>query len=116
MQALAAFIKQTRPNVANFKWIGQQDLPELADSLHLDPWPNQSGVAIKISYDLNGQPVEEAFFGLYYLSSGANTGVNAGESQADSNWGFGALQSFRAPAGTIDKRMPFFCVIAKSVH
>ena len=78
VQALAAFIQQVRPNAANFKWVGQQDLPDLANALHLDPWPNQRGVAIKISYDLNGQPVEEAFFGLYYLSSGANTGVNAG--------------------------------------
>ena len=34
----------------------------------LDPWPNHHGVAIKIGYDLNGQPVEEAFFGVYYIS------------------------------------------------
>ena len=27
-----------------------------------------------------------------------------------------ALQSFRAPAGTLDKRMPVYCVIAKSVQ
>jgi hypothetical protein len=32
------------------------------------------------------------------------------------NWGFRALQSFRAPAGTLDKRMPMFCVIAKSIY
>ena len=115
VQALAAYIKQVRPNVANFKWIGQQDLPELADSLHLEPWPNQRGVAIKISYDLNGQPVEEAFFGLYYLSAGANTGVHAGEIK-QTNWGFRALQSFRAPAGKLDGRMPMFCVIAKSLY
>jgi hypothetical protein len=29
---------------------------------------------------------------------------------------FGALQSFRTPAGTLDKRMPMFCVIAKSTY
>ncbi len=115
MQALAKFIQKTRPNAANFKWLGQQDLPDLAKVLHLDPAPNQHGVAIKVGYDLNGQPVEEAFFGVYYLSQGANTGVNAGMIK-QTNWGFQALQSFRAPAGTLDKRMPMFCVIAKSFY
>ena len=114
MQALAMFIQKVRPNVANLKWIGQQDLPDLAKALSLDPWPNQHGVAIKIGYDLNGQPVEEAFFGVYYISQGANEGVNAGMIK-QTNWGFQALQSMRAPAGTLDKRMPMFCVIAKSM-
>ena len=115
MQALAVFIKKIRPNVPNLKWIGQQDLPDLAKVLHLDASPNQHGVAIKIGYDLNGQPVEEAFFGVYYLSQGANAGVNAGMIK-QTNWGFQALQSFRAPAGTLEQRMPMFCVIAKSTY
>jgi len=115
MQAMAAFIQKTRPNVANLKWIGQQDLPDLAKVLKLDPSPNQHGVAIKIAYDLNGQPVEEAFFGVYYISQGANAKVNAGMIK-QTHWGFQALQSMRAPAGTFDKRMPMFCVIAKSMY
>jgi hypothetical protein len=115
MQAMAKFIQKVRPNVTNFKWLGQQDLPDLAKALHLDAWPNQHGVAIKIGYDLNGQPVEEAFFGVYYISQGANAGVNAGMIK-QTNWGFQALQSFRSPAGTLDKRMPTFCVIAKSMY
>jgi Cysteine rich repeat len=115
MQALAMFIQQVRPNVANLKWLGQQDLPDLAKVLKLDPLPNQHGVAIKIGYDLNGQPVEEAFYGVYYLSQGANAGVNAGMIK-QTNWGLQALQSFRAPAGTLDKRTPMFCVIAKSFY
>ncbi len=115
MQALASFIQKVRPSVTNFKWIGQQDLPDLAKALHLDAGPNQHGVAIKIGYDLNGQPVEEAFYGVYYISQGANAGVNAGMIK-QTNWGLQALQSFRAPAGTLDKRMPMFCVIAKSMY
>jgi Cysteine rich repeat len=114
-QAMAGFIQKVRSNVANFKWLGQQDLPDLAKALHLDAWPNQHGVAIKIGYDLNGQPVEEAFFGVYYVSQGANAGVNAGMIK-QTNWGFQALQSFRAPAGTLDQHMPMFCVIAKSMY
>jgi hypothetical protein len=115
MQALASFIKNVRPNVANLKWIGQQDLPNLAKVLKLDPGPNQHGVAIKIGYDLDGKPVEEAFFGVYYISQGANAGVNAGMIK-QTNWGFQALQSMRAPSGTLEKRMPMFCVIAKSMY
>ena len=122
MQAMAKFIQQTRPNVTNFKWIGQQDLPDLAKVLHLDPWPNDHGVAIKIGYDLDGQPVEEAFFGVYYISKQGTDAVSVGQmhmsagSLQQTNWGFRALQSFRAPAGTLDKRMPMFCVIAKSIY
>lgn len=115
VQAMAAFIKKARPNVANLKWIGQQDLPELAKVLKLDPAPGQHGVAIKIGYDLDGKPVEEAFFGVYYISQGANEGVNAGMIK-QTNWGFQALQSMRAPAGTLEKRMPMFCVMAKSMY
>jgi len=72
-------------------------------------------VAIKIGYDLNGQPVDEAFFGVYYISQAVNAGVNAGMIK-QTNWGFQALQSFRAPAGTLDQCMPMFCVIAKSMY
>lgn len=121
VQALAMFIKQSRPNAANLKWIGQQDLPGLAKALKLDPWPNDHGVAIKVSYDLDGQPVEEAFFGVYYSSQGGNQGQSVGQLHMDANmikqtnWGFRGLVSFRAPAGTLDKRMPVFCLIAKSV-
>ena len=121
-QAMAKFIQQTRPNVTNFKWIGQQDLPDLAKALHMDPWPNDHGVAIKIGYDLDGQPVEEAFFGVYYISKQGTDAVSVGQMQMgagslqQTNWGLRALQSFRAPAGTLDKRMPMFCVIAKSIY
>ncbi|HEY6763347.1 MAG TPA: cysteine rich repeat-containing protein [Candidatus Sulfotelmatobacter sp.] len=115
IKALATFIQKVRPNVANFKWLGQQDLPDLAKVLRVEGWPNQHGVAIKIGYDLDDQPVEEAFFGVYYISQATNPGVNAGMIK-QTNWGFQALQSFRAPAGTLDKRMSMFCVIAKSLY
>lgn len=114
MQALAMFIKNVRPNAANFKWLGQQELPGLPAALHLDASPGQRGVAIKVGYDLNGQPVEEAFFGVYFLVQASNPGPGAGLIK-QTNWGFQMLQSFRAPAGTLDKRMPMFCVIAKSL-
>ena len=124
MQAMAAFIKKTRGDVTNLKWLGQQDLPGLGKALRLDlrAWPTNHGVAIKIGYDLNGQPVEEAFFGVYYLNKASAPAVQAGHQAIGANeiqetdWGFDGLQSFRAPAGTLEKRMPVFCVMAKSVQ
>ena len=124
MQAMAAFIKKTRGDVTNLKWLGQQDLPGLGKALRLDlrAWPTNHGVAIKIGYDLNGQPVEEAFFGVYYLNKASAPAVQAGHQAIGANeiqetdWGFDGLQSFRAPAGTLEKRMPIYCLIAKSVQ
>jgi Cysteine rich repeat len=122
LQAMAMFIKKVRSDVTNLKWIGQQDLPDLAKALRLDPSPNQHGYAIKIGYDLNGRPVEEAFFGVYFLNKAGSQAVQAGHQamaanqMVQTNWGFNPLQSFRAPAGTLDKRMPVYCLIAKSVQ
>ena len=124
MQAMAAFIKKVRPDVTNLKWLGQQDLPGLGRALRLDlaAWPTNHGVAIKIGYDLDGKPVEEAFFGVYYLNTKGSQAIQAGHQAIGANefpqtdWGFDGLQSFRAPAGTLDKRMPIFCLMAKSVQ
>jgi len=111
-QVLGLVIQKVRANAAKLRWIGKQELPDLAKALGLKPWPNDQGVAVKIAYELNGQAVEEAFFAVYYLSKQGNT--NAGEI-AQTNWGLRAVQSFRAPEGTLDKRMPVFCAIARSV-
>src|ERR1043166_456735 len=81
IQAMTAFIKKTRSNVTNLKWLGQQDLPDLATALKLTPWPNQRGIAIKIGYDLNGQPVEEAFYVVYYISKVGSDAVSYGHTQ-----------------------------------
>jgi len=122
LQAMVAYIKSVRGDVTNLKWLGQQDLPDLAKTLRLPPSPNQHGVAIKIGYDLNGKPVEEAFFGVYFMDKAGVPAVQAGHQSMGANemietdWGLQGLQSFRAPAGTLDKRMPVYCVIAKSIQ
>jgi hypothetical protein len=121
---MVAFIKKTRGDVANLKWLGQQDLPGLGKALRLDlaDWPTNHGLAIKIGYDLNGKPMEEAFFGVYYLGKSGTQAVQAGHQSlganefVQTNWGFDGLQSFRAPAGTLDRRMPIYCLMAKSVQ
>jgi hypothetical protein len=109
--AMMLFIKQARPNL-NIQWVGTQDLPDLAKVMNLPPFPNDHGLAIKISYDLNGQKVDEAFFGVYFATTGAS--AQAAKAIQQTNWGFRSLMSFRAPAGTLERRMPVFALIAKS--
>lgn len=112
--AMTLFIRQARPNV-NIKWVGTQDLPGLAKALSLSPWPNDHGFAVKIHYDLNGQAVDEAFFGVYYYTTVGTGGQGAAAVVQQTNWGFRGLMSFRAPAGTLERRMPVFALIAKSL-
>lgn len=87
LQAMAAFIKKTRGDVTNLKWLGQQDLPDLGKALRLDraTWSTYRGLAMKIGYDLNGKPVEEAFFGVYYLGTASAPAVQAGHEAVGAN-------------------------------
>jgi len=112
--AMTLFIKQARPNT-DIKWVGTQELPDLAKALSLPPWPNDHGIAVKISYQLNGQAVDEAFFGVYYYTTAGAGGKGAAAVVQQTNWGFRGLMSFRAPAGTLERRMPVFALIAKSI-
>ena len=122
LQTMTAYIKSVRGDVANLKWLGQQDLPDLAKVLRLPSSPNQHGIAIKIGYDLNGKPVEEAFFGVYFMNRAGAPAVQAGHQAMGANemvetdWGLQGLQSFRAPAGALDKRMSVYCLMSKSVQ
>jgi len=77
MQAMAKFIQSVRPMppISN-GWGNRTCGPGQGPAS--GPRANQHGVAIKIGYDLKRPTVEEAFFGVYYLSQGANAGVNAG--------------------------------------
>jgi hypothetical protein len=121
IKVLVAFVKQARPNAKNLKFEGQQDLPGLADALKIPAAPGNHGVAVKVSYDLNGQPVEEAFFGVYYSVQSGNPATTIGSMSMpanaikQTNWGFEGLQSFRGPAGKVDARMSVFCLISKSL-
>jgi hypothetical protein len=118
--AMIAFIKQARPAL-NIQWDGTQELPGLAKALSLSPYPNDHGIAIKITYQLNGQSVDEAFFGVYYATTVGTPAQSIGQFKGpanvvqQTNWGFRDLMSFRAPTGTLERRMPVFALIAKSL-
>ncbi|MGA2660943.1 MAG: hypothetical protein ABSH34_25955 [Verrucomicrobiota bacterium] len=108
VQALASFIKQARAQVSDLKFVGSKDLPDLPKSMGTHIATNQRGVGVKVTYELNNKPVEEEFYAVYYLEN-----IPAGRG-SQINWGLGALHSFRAPLGSLDRRREVFCAIAKS--
>jgi hypothetical protein len=108
VQVLARFIKRTRAQVSNLKFVGSKDLPDLPKSMGAYYASNQRGLAVKVTYDLNNKPVEEEFYAVYYQEN-----IPAGRGY-QINWGLGTLHSFRAPLGSLDRRREVFCAIAKS--
>jgi hypothetical protein len=67
---------------------------------------------VKVTYDLNGRPVEEEFYAVYYSVDVPYDGPQGRTWQT--NWGLTSLHSFRASAGTLDTRRPIFAAVAKS--
>jgi hypothetical protein len=117
MQPLAVlelFVKRLRGKEANVKALGQKNLPDLPKALGLTDFPNAQGVGLKISYDLDGKPVEEAFFAVFYLETAHGPGQAAAITQT--NWGLTHVHSFRAPAGALDGHMPVFTAMQKSLR
>jgi len=112
VQALAQVIQQIRGGSTRLQFVGSKNLSDLPAAMRLPASPNQQGVGIKVSYNLNGKPVEEEFYGVYYAVQIPYDGPQGRTWQV--NWGLAALHSFRGPAGTLDARRPVFAVIAKS--
>jgi hypothetical protein len=111
-RALLMFVQQTRGRMPNFKVIGGKELPELAKALNVPKPEGRTGVAVKVTYDLNGKPVEEEFYSVPYSVDIPYDGPQGRSWQ--NNWGLDYLHSFRAPAGTLDKRRAVFAAITKS--
>jgi hypothetical protein len=112
MQTLAMFVQRTRGGLPKFQIVGSKDLPGLAAALRLTGSQNQSGVGVKVVYELNGKPVEEEFYAVGYSVSIPYDGPQGRTWQI--NWGLNGLHSFRAPPGTLDKRRAVFAAMAKS--
>jgi hypothetical protein len=113
LDTLVLFVKRLRGQEPNVHPLGKAEVPQLPAALGLPSFPNAQAVAVKIGYDLDGKPVEEAFFAIYFSGSGHGEGQAAALTQT--NWGLVGVHSFRAPAGTLDKRMPVFTALAKSL-
>ena len=59
--ALLGFVRHARSDFPSFLIIVSKDLPDLAKALKYPMWGNVRGVGVKVTYDLNGRPVEEEF-------------------------------------------------------
>ncbi len=115
MQMLARFIQRTRRDVAGLKFVGYKDLPGLPKAMKVDQYKQDKppmGLGIKVSYTLNGRPVEEEFYAVSIHNTVPYNGPQGRTYQI--YWGTVALFSFRAPAGTLDQRRPVFAAIVKS--
>lgn len=111
-QALLRYVQNTRGRMPNFKVIGSKQLPELATALNVPDSKGRVGVGVKVTYDLSGHPVEEEFYAVPYTVDIPYDGPQGHSVQ--NNWGLDYLHSFRAPAGTLDKRRAVFAAIPKS--
>jgi hypothetical protein len=103
-QALASFIQNNRRQYPDLKFIGSRDLPDLAKAFNVNFATTQHGIGEKVTYTLDGKPVEEEFYAVHYYQV----------VQGEALWGLGCIHSFRAPAGTLDRRRDVFAAIPKS--
>ena len=109
---LLAFIQQVRKGYAKLQVVGSKDLPGLPAALKVPGAGTQRGVGIKVTYERNGKSVEEEFYAVYSSLDIPYDGPQGRTWQT--NWGLFFPHSFRAPAGTLDKRRAVFAAIAKS--
>jgi hypothetical protein len=111
---LAGFVREARHGADGLRFVGSKDLPDLPAAMRLPPSPDQHGVGVKVAYDLDGKPIEEEFYAVHYVTRIPYDGPQGRTWQI--NWGLADIHSFRAPAGTLDRRRPVFAAVAKSFH
>jgi hypothetical protein len=109
---LSAFIQQARRGYPQLHFVGSKDLPGLPAALRLPASKNQRGIGIKVSYQFHGKPVDEEFYAVYSSVDIPYDGPQGRTWQT--NWGLLSPHSFRAAAGTLDKRRAVFAAIARS--
>jgi hypothetical protein len=109
---LLAIVQRLRAGMDKFKIIGFKDMPDLPKALHSAPSPNQKGVGVKVTYELHEKPVEEEFYGVFDFIKIPYDGPQGRTWQI--NWGITTLHSFRAPEGSLEKRLPIFTATMKS--
>ena len=105
VKALAYFINKYRGKYSDLKFIGSRDLPDLPKVLHVNMSLTQHGIGEKVTYTLDGKPVEEEFYAVHHYQV----------VQGEALWGLVCVHSFRAPVGTLNRRRNVFGAIHKSL-
>ena len=109
----SAIVQFYHPNLPSLQIVGVREMPKLAGMLKVDP-KDYTGVGIKVTYEENGQSLEEEFYALYYLARIPYDGPQGHSIQI--NWGLVHVHSFKAPRGTLDKRREVLAYIVHSVQ
>ena len=115
LETLLRFIQRTRQNVLALKFEGYKELPGLAKAMKADQFKQDmppTGLGVKVTYSLGGQPVEEEFYAVSIRNTVPYDGPQGRSYEI--YWGTSVLFSFRAPAGMLDKRRPVFAAAVKS--
>ena len=111
-RALVAFASYLRGRQPKFQVIGSRDLPKLPGAELYAANVHPHGVGVKVSYELNGKPVEEEFYAVHYLIDLPYDGPMG--RTWETHWGLYLPRSFRAAAGTLNQRRPIFAAIYHS--
>jgi hypothetical protein len=109
----SAIVQFYHPNQPSLQIVGVREMPKLAAMFKEDP-NTTNGVGIKVTYEENGQPVEEEFYAVYYLVRIPYDGPQGHSIQI--NWGLLHVHSFKAPRGTLDKRREVLTYVVHSVQ
>jgi hypothetical protein len=107
-------IAKHRGSAPNLKIEQIVPMPDLAQRLQIAAPAGglQESVCARISYVLNGQPMEEEIYGVKTAFNGVPSRSYTAGSMVQYNWGFGTLFSFRAPQGELEgQRDKFFAMV-----
>ena len=107
-------IPKLRGSAPNLKIEQIVPVPDLAQRLQIavPAGGMQECVCARISYVLNGQPMEEEIYGVKTAFNGVPSRSYTAGSMVQYNWGFGTLFSFRAPQGELEsQRDNFFAMV-----
>jgi len=111
---LARYVKNARGRSPNFRVVGMKELPDLPTTLKIKYATQQSGIGMKVTYELDGKPVEEEFYAVHYSQEVPYDGPQGRTYELQ--WGLTAIHSFRAPLGKLAARRPVFASIMKSLR
>jgi len=113
-QALSAFAQQVRGSLPSFRIVANHEAADLPALRQMDASQHAFGIAVRVTYELQGKAMEEDFFAAYHQANVCSN--TAGGRACQTNWGLYAPDSVRAPAGTLDQRRPLFAAIQSSFH
>lgn len=108
-------IPKLRGNIPDLQIVEVKPMPELGSLLGMSPpaGASQDGCCVKLSYTINGTPVEEEIYGLQVVNSPLSTYGAAGRLN-QINWGLAKIFAFRTPAGQMEQARPYFASVIKS--